>query len=194
MLSNELQIGKAGEYLACADLITKGLIAYPSEQGLPYDVVIDAGENLLKCQVKTTQKWKMNYQRAKQYPIYFFHIKRHGKNGLKRYMQYDVDIFALVALDSREVGYLINTEMPASLCLRVEAYRGTYHDEKGIQDHKKVIKLKQERLTAKQIALKLNLHYTAVCKMLKKTYRPFITQSKYFSDIKREKEWFNNVK
>ena len=33
--SKQLQIGKAGEYLVCADLIMKGFIAFPSEQGLP---------------------------------------------------------------------------------------------------------------------------------------------------------------
>ena len=37
--SNMLQIGKAGEYLVCADLILKGYIAFLSEQGLPYDVI-----------------------------------------------------------------------------------------------------------------------------------------------------------
>ena len=49
----QLQIGKAGEYLVCADLIMKGFIAFPSEQGLPYDVLVDNGEKLLKVQVKT---------------------------------------------------------------------------------------------------------------------------------------------
>ena len=40
-ISNELQKGKAGEYLVCADLILKGFVAFISEQGLPYDVVLD---------------------------------------------------------------------------------------------------------------------------------------------------------
>ena len=35
--SKQLQIGKAGEYLVCADLIMKGFIAFPSEQGLSFD-------------------------------------------------------------------------------------------------------------------------------------------------------------
>ena len=38
---DDLQIGKAGEYLVCADLILRGFVAYPSEQGLPYDIVLD---------------------------------------------------------------------------------------------------------------------------------------------------------
>ena len=42
-LSDDLQVGKAGEYLVCFDLIMKGFVAYPSEQGLPYDLVLDSG-------------------------------------------------------------------------------------------------------------------------------------------------------
>ena len=29
---SDLQIGKAGEYIVCADLILKGFVAFPSEQ------------------------------------------------------------------------------------------------------------------------------------------------------------------
>jgi len=39
MYIDDMQVGKAGEYLVCADLISKGYVAYLSEQGLPYDVV-----------------------------------------------------------------------------------------------------------------------------------------------------------
>ena len=39
--------------LSCfSDLIMKGFIAFPSEQGLPYDVLLDNGDKLLKVQVK----------------------------------------------------------------------------------------------------------------------------------------------
>ena len=59
-LSHELQIGKAGEYLVCADLIIKGFVAYPSEQGLPYDIVLDNGKKMLRVQVKTCEKPRKN--------------------------------------------------------------------------------------------------------------------------------------
>ncbi len=39
MKLSELAVGKAGEYLVCADLILRGHVAFPSEQGLPYDIV-----------------------------------------------------------------------------------------------------------------------------------------------------------
>jgi len=53
---NDLQAGKAGEYLVCADLIVKGYVAFPSEQGLPFDVVLDVQGRLLRVQVKTTRR------------------------------------------------------------------------------------------------------------------------------------------
>jgi hypothetical protein len=39
LILTDLQLGKAGEYLVCADLILKGHIAFPSEQGLSFEVV-----------------------------------------------------------------------------------------------------------------------------------------------------------
>ena len=60
-LSDDLQVGKAGEYLVCFDLIMKGFVAYPSEQGLPYDLVLDTG----KKDVEDTSK---DYKRAENNP------------------------------------------------------------------------------------------------------------------------------
>lgn len=94
--SKQLQIGKAGEYLVCADLIMKGFIAFPSEQGLPYDVLLDTGKKLLKVQVKTTEKARSVQQRKNPIPAYIFSIKRAGKNGKTRYEEKEIDLFALV--------------------------------------------------------------------------------------------------
>ena len=69
---NDLQIGKAGEYLVCADLITQGFIAYPSEQGLKYDVVVDTGKKLYKIQVTTTRTYRAIPQRKDYTPAYLF--------------------------------------------------------------------------------------------------------------------------
>jgi len=142
--SNELQIGKAGEYMVCADLILKGLIAYPSEQGLPYDVVIDNGKQLLKCQVKTTLKPRIVLQRKKETSAYIFHVKRHGKYNNSIYGLTEVDLFALVCLDTRLVGYLKNDEMPSTINLRVDSMMGQYYDEQGIVNYQKVIDLSKE--------------------------------------------------
>ena len=53
-LSNELQIGKAGEHLVCSDLILQGFNAFLADQGLPYDVVVDNDNKLWKIQVRAT--------------------------------------------------------------------------------------------------------------------------------------------
>ena len=192
--SNELQIGKAGEYIVCADIIIMGLIAYPSEQGLPYDVVIDNGERLLKCQVKTTEKPRLIPQRAKENYAYVFNVKRHGKNAKKRYTLKDVDIFALVELETRSVVYLLNGDMPATINLRVESIRGNYYDEKGIRDYEDVLLLKNSGATNRRISERVQINESTVSRMLKPRYIPFKTQARYFNDLKRDKEWFLQVK
>ncbi|MCD6166728.1 hypothetical protein J7K19_08495 [bacterium] len=102
----DIQAGKAGEYLVCADLILKGYIAFPSEQGLPYDVVLAVGEKLYKVQVKTTRRPLPVPQRKNRTEKYCIHIRRCGKGGRRSYKDGEVDIFAVVALDTKVIGYL----------------------------------------------------------------------------------------
>jgi hypothetical protein len=192
-ISSELQTGKAGEYLVCADLILKGLIAFPSEQGLPYDVLLDTGKKLLKVQVKTTEGVRTVQQRAKETKCYIFNIKRHGKQNNQRYSTNEIDIFALVCLDIREIGYLKNTETPDTINIRADYLRGTYYDEKGIADFEKVLELNKTINSQTEIAKKLNLHVAQVNRMLKKDYKPFQTNARYFSDFKKDKEWFLTI-
>lgn len=187
-----MQIGKAGEYLVCADLILKGFVAYPSEQGLPYDVVIDTGNNLLRIQVKTTSKYKKIPQRQKESYAYIFNIKRHGKNNTTRYTKNEVDMFALVTLDTMQVGYIKNVDMPDTINLRVDKLKNTYYDEKGMQDYKNVIALSGE-MTQLAIGRQLGISNTTVSRMLKTNYKPYKTNAKYFSDIIRNGEWFYEI-
>jgi hypothetical protein len=103
---DDLQAGKAGEYLVCADLILKGYVAFPSEQGLPFDVVLAIDGKLYKIQVKTTRTVQAVPQRKNRTEKYIFHIRRCGKCGRQSYKENDVDIFAIVALDTKTIGYL----------------------------------------------------------------------------------------
>ena len=191
--SNELQIGKAGEYITCADLIMKGLIAYPSEQGLPYDVLIDTGEKLLKCQVKTTEKPRRVPQRNKDTYAYIFNVKRHGKNMTKRYSSNEVDVFALVELETKTVAYIENSKMPDTINIRVPRLKGTYYDEKGIRNYKVVKNLLESGLSKKDVSQKTGIAIATVYRMAKDEYNPFVTSAKYFDDFQRDKEWFNGI-
>lgn len=193
-LSNELQIGKAGEYLVCADLIIKGFVAFPSEQGLPYDVLLDNGKKLLRVQVKTCEKPRVLQQRNMQTLVYQYCIKRNGKNKKVRYGTDEIDIFALVALDCRMIGYITNLDMKTTCNFRVDSLRGTYYDEKGMQDYRKVKEMKLEKPSRTQtsIAKELGLHVATVNRMLMPNYKPFVTSAKYFSDICRDSDWFRS--
>lgn len=118
MISKELNIGRAGEYITLADLLLKGVQAFDTAQGVEYDVIAQVDGRLIKIQVKTTQKMKLRRQAFN--PIYFFHIKRTGKGGVKVYEKGSFDAFALVAIDRREVYYLpFNDNVKtSSICIR----------------------------------------------------------------------------
>ena len=191
--SKQLQIGKAGEYLVCADLILKGFVAFPSEQGLPYDVLLDTGEKLLKVQVKTTEKSRLIQQRINAIPAYIFSIKRAGAKGKTMYDESEIDLFALVCLDTMSVGYVKNKDMPSTINLRVDSLRGTYYDEKGMQDYEKVNKLFSQGKTQTEISRELQINISTVGRYLKSGWKPFKTNAKYFSDLIRSKDWFYGI-
>ena len=115
--SKELNIGRAGQYYVLADLLLRGVKAFSTDEGVNYDVVADVGK-LIRLQVKTTQKQTL--ARIRKTPVYFFHLRRAGKGGKRKYQLGEFDGFALVALDKKEVFYLPFTEKISSnsACLR----------------------------------------------------------------------------
>tara|TARA_R110000851_G_scaffold77117_1_gene169630 strand:- start:467 stop:1156 length:690 start_codon:yes stop_codon:yes gene_type:complete len=162
---NDMQIGKAGEYLVCADLILNGFIAYPSEQGLPYDVVMDYGGNLVKVQVKSTRKAKNIPQRKTSIPAYIFHIGNNGKsNSRKKYKKDQVELFALVALDTNKIAYLPFFDCQTTMNFRVPEYRGQYHDEQAVKIKQAVIDLREGGFSCPEIAEKMSMKLSNVYK------------------------------
>lgn len=154
---NDLQAGKAGEYLVCADLILKGYIAYPSEQGLHYDIVVDDHGKLIRVQVKTTRKPKAIPQRKEYVPAYRFNIRRMGKNGRRSYTCRDVDMFALVALDTKSIGYISESQTKQTMDFRLKDYEGLYSDEKNIERREEVIRLRDSGMTYTEIGNTMNI-------------------------------------
>ena len=192
--SKQLQIGKAGEYLVCADLIMKGFIAFPSEQGLPYDVLLDNGDRLLKVQVKTTEKQRLiTQERANPVPVYSFSIKRAGNGGKTRYGLDEIDLFALVCLDTMSIGYLKNSEMPTTINIRVDELKGSYRDEKGIQDFEKIKELNKTIKNQSEISRITGISIATVNRYLSEGWKPFETKARYFSDFIRNKQWFYGI-
>ena len=192
-ISNEVQTGIAGEYLVCADLTMKGFVAYPTMQGLPYDVLLDTGGRMLKVQVKTTATHKTIPQRKKDSQAYIFQIKRAGKNGDLRYTEREIDVFAVVALDTMQVGYLLNKDMPTTINIRVDRYKGTYYDEIGIRDYETAVRLYREIRVQTLVAERMGLDIATVNRYLQPNYQPYITKAKYMSDYIRDKDWFYGI-
>lgn len=112
MQVSDLEIGKAAEHLVAADLILSGYRAFLSDQGLPYDVVVDLDGRLVRVQVKATRMQRSVPQRTLERPGYLFNHKRSGKNGSRSYAGTEFDIFAFVALDIRCVAYMPFRDAP----------------------------------------------------------------------------------
>ncbi|MGR3221254.1 MAG: group I intron-associated PD-(D/E)XK endonuclease [Candidatus Anammoxibacter sp.] len=151
---SDLQAGKAGEYLVCADLILNEYVAYPSEQGLPYDVILDNNGILFKIQVKSTRTFKYAPQRKTKIPAYIFHIGLNGKGGKhKKYQKKDVDIFALVVLDTKKISYLPFFNHKTTMNFRVPEWRGRYHDEQAVKIKSDIVDLRKKGKTCREIAI-----------------------------------------
>lgn len=105
--SHALELGKAAEHLVCADLMLQGYRAFLSDQGLPYDVVVDIDGRMIRVQVKATCFLReVNATGKNSRMAYSWHVRRRGKSGNQRLDGDHCEIVALVALDIRVVAYM----------------------------------------------------------------------------------------
>lgn len=102
MLSKELQLGRAGEFFACFDILRQGYNAFLSDQGLPFDVLLETPEeDIFRVQVKTTRGLRCHGKEPT--PKYNFNL-RAGRDSKRRAGSFD--ICAFVVLDLQKVAYL----------------------------------------------------------------------------------------
>ena len=127
----DLELGKAAEHLVVADLILQGYRAYLTDQGLPYDVVVDLEGRLIRVQVKASREQRPVPQRVAFTPGYLFHVRRAGKGGRRRYNGDEFELLAFVAMDTRVIAYMPFTEgLRQSLILRPSGYVPTNRAER----------------------------------------------------------------
>lgn len=182
-LLSDLSAGKAGEYLVCADLILAGHIAFPSEQGLPFDVVTEVAGRLLRVQVKTTRKVRKVPQRANQCDAYLFHVTACGKGGRSSYAPGAVDVFAFVALDSREIGYLPVNRVKKTMVFRCGRLRGQYHDELMAERTLYIKALRDGGADLAKISEQTGLDKSYVCRVISGKSGVTKTVKTYLSDF-----------
>jgi hypothetical protein len=119
-----IEVGKAAEYLVLADLLLQKYRAFPTDQGLPYDIVVDISGRLIRIQVKATQQPRPVPHRPGSGQSYFFYCRRAGKAGARAVPNGTFDILALVALDIRTIAYVpLNSTVPQTLHLRAPGHR-----------------------------------------------------------------------
>lgn len=114
-VSYELELGRAAEHLVCADLLLGGWHAFPTAQGMAYDLVVDVGARVIRVQVKATLHPRHPQPSMRANPAYFFCIKRAGRGAARIYRHDEFDVYALVALDRRLIGYFAKAELPSQL-------------------------------------------------------------------------------
>ena len=109
--SRDLETGKAAEHFVCCDLLLKGYNAFLSDQGLPYDIIVDLGSRIVRVQVKGTRRPKNPLPGHRLSDGYFFHIRRTGKRGTRIYGDNEFNMYALVALDIHAIAYFAEDDL-----------------------------------------------------------------------------------
>lgn len=134
--NRDYDIGQAGEFLVCADLISRGINAFQAGSGLSYDVVADINGKLYRIQVKTCRKASLVSKKQNKSPGYIYHVRRMGKGLRKKYSLKDLDIFAFVALDKKQIAYMVNDEQtPTTIVMRTEETEFTNKYSKYFKDY-----------------------------------------------------------
>lgn len=131
-----LEIGKAAEHIVCADIMLSGYSCYLSDQGLPYDLVLDQEGRLLRVQVKSTCLPKNINMRGRNERIgYTFHVRKRGKNSKGERLNSSMcDLVAMVALDIMVIAYLPISEV-GQTCQFMPPnfeFRGHYKRTRGV--------------------------------------------------------------
>lgn len=132
------KFGKAGEHIVCSDLLLGGYDAFMvSDPGAPFDILINFNDELYKVQVKTCIAPTHHYGGYKdgignknKIKTYTFAVSARGYRNTKKYKSGQVDIFALVALDTKIVTYIPYSARNGSICFRVPSLKGQYYNEK----------------------------------------------------------------
>lgn len=108
---SDLKIGLAAEYLVCADLILSGREVLRTDQSAAYDLVADTRGWLVRVQVKATAGAKQCPQENMKHVLgYTWHCKRGNTMNIRPYVKGEFDILALVALDSKRIAYIHQSE------------------------------------------------------------------------------------
>ena len=101
------------------------------------------------------------------------------------YEDADVDIFALVCIETKQVGYVKHEEMPSTLSVRVDDFKGKYLNEAQEARALKVLELKSQGVTNTEIGKIVGMDKSVVGKVIKGESKK-TEHGVYFSDLTLE--------
>ena len=127
-ISEQLQMGKAGEHLVCYSLILQGYNAFLSDAGLPYDILVEVDGALKRVQVKSSVSARCVYSNGYSKTYAYAFMLRAGKGAKRCIKQTDVDYIAFAFLDIGVVQYLPTKDLTD---------RQTGNLIQGVQFHKR---------------------------------------------------------
>lgn len=107
MSNNNLELGKCGEYYSIYEIIKQGKIAFLSDQGLPYDIIVDHNGYLLKGQVKST----IGHQNYGKSANCLRFGTRSGKGCQRRASSDLCDFYAFVSINDKIVSFFHISEL-----------------------------------------------------------------------------------
>ena len=125
-------IGRAGEFLVCADIALAGHECFLAEGRLPYDIIADINSRVVRVQVKTTSGVKPCPQRKNHTPVYMFNARRIGGMQRQAYQRGQADLIAYVALDRKLIAYRPADRIAQSTVFRIREYEDVYACKTGM--------------------------------------------------------------
>lgn len=124
-------IGQAGEYLVAAEITALGYVCLTTPPKVKYDLVANINNTLIKIQVKTIAGPRVSSKTGAA--TYEFSMRKERNKG-SFYSDDDIDGFALVAFDRREVAF-IPLMQGASISFRTpESKHGQAKNSKSMSD------------------------------------------------------------
>lgn len=121
--TNELMVGIAAEHLVCAFLIRSGIQAFRAVQSCPFDVAAQLDGVLIRLQVKATRDTRQLQQMKQQHVTGYVWNLRRGKGADRAYGDDEIDGVAAVALDSRNIAWLLQDDVRQTFIIPTEGHK-----------------------------------------------------------------------
>jgi hypothetical protein len=116
---DHFRVAKAGEFLTAFELTARGFDVSIAAEGLPYDLVAQIADRLIRVQVKTAARpvWDERY-------VFQTQLGSHkGPNRSRTYRGDDIDLFALVALNLKRIAFISRKDVEGRSVLKIDFRR-----------------------------------------------------------------------